>query len=94
MCLTIPSKLIEYVDDSRNFAVVEQGGKRRQVSTVMLRGDDAAEPGDYVLVHVAMAVSKVSAEEAADTLRFLEAIGGESGEEVDFDWAKALGEAS
>lgn len=88
MCVTIPAQLIEYIDDDRHFAWVEQTGARRRVNTSMLRGDDSAEPGDYVLVHVGMAVSKVSAQEAADTLRFMEMLDGGSGEEM--DWERLL----
>lgn len=80
MCVTIPAQLIEYIDEEHHFAWVEQTGVRRRISTSMLRGDDSAEPGDYVLVHSGMAVSKVSAEEAADTLRFIAMLDGASGE--------------
>lgn len=85
MCVTIPAQLIEYIDDDRHFAWVEQTGVRRRVNTSMLRGDDTAEPGDYVLVHVSMAISKVSAEEAADTLRFMSMLGGDSDDEFDIE---------
>jgi hydrogenase expression/formation protein HypC len=85
MCVTIPAQLVEYVDDGRHFAWVEQTGVRRKVNTSLLRGEDSAEPGDYVLVHVEMAISKVSAEEAADTLRFMELLGGGSDSEFEID---------
>lgn len=88
MCLTIPSKLLEYIDEDRNFAWIDQQGVRRKVNTAMLRGEDSAEPGDYVLVHVGMAVNKVSQQEAADTLEMLKAMDGEGGEEL--DWAALL----
>jgi hydrogenase expression/formation protein HypC len=88
MCLTIPSKLLEYIDEGRNFAWIDQAGVRRKVNTSMLRGEDSAEPGDYVLVHVGMAVNKVSAQDAEDTLALLRAMDGESGGE--YDWAAAL----
>lgn len=91
MCVTIPSKLLEYIDEDRNFAWIDQAGVRRKVQTSMLRGVDAAEPGDYVMVHVGMAVSKVSAEEAADTLKFMAALDGGNGDEVDIDWEALMG---
>jgi len=75
MCLAIPAKLVEYVDDERNYGKVELGGVRRQVNTSLLVGDDAAEPGDYVLVHVGFALSAISASEAEETLRILEEMG-------------------
>ena len=85
MCLTIPSKLLEYIDEDRNFAWIDQQGVRRKVNTAMLRGEDSAEPGDYVLVHVGMAVQKVSPQEAADTLEMLKAMDGQGGEELDWE---------
>ncbi len=75
MCLAIPAKLVEYVDAERNYGRVELGGVRRQVNTSLLVGEDAAEPGDYVLVHVGFALSAISEAEADETLRILEEMG-------------------
>ncbi len=75
MCLAIPAKLVEYVDEERNYGRVELGGVRRQVNTSLLVGEDAAEPGDYVLVHVGFALSAISEAEANETLRILEEMG-------------------
>ena len=43
MCLAIPAKLVEYVDDERQYGKVELGGVRRQVNTSLLVGEDTAE---------------------------------------------------
>ena len=75
MCLAIPARLVEYVDEERNYGKVELGGVRRQVNTSLLVGEDAAEPGDYVLVHVGFALSAISEAEAEETLRILEEMG-------------------
>jgi hydrogenase expression/formation protein HypC len=75
MCLAIPAKLVEYVGDDRTYGKVELGGVRRQVNTSLLVGEDAAEPGDYVLVHVGFALSAISEAEANETLRILEEMG-------------------
>ncbi len=75
MCLAIPAKLVEYVDADRNYGKVELGGVRRQVNTSLLVGEDTAEPGDYVLVHVGFALSAISEAEANETLRILEEMG-------------------
>jgi hydrogenase expression/formation protein HypC len=83
MCLAIPARLVEYVDAERNYGKVELGGVQRRVNTSLLVGEDATEPGDYVLVHVGFALSRVSAEEAADTLRILEEMGLAYTDEVD-----------
>ena len=83
MCLAIPARLVEYVDDERQYGTVELGGVRRRVSTTLLVGDDATEPGEYVLVHVGFALSRISEEEAAETLRILEQMGPVYDDEVD-----------
>ncbi len=82
MCLAIPAKLVEYVDADRNYGRVELGGVRRQVNTSLLVGEDAAEPGDYVLVHVGFALSAISEAEANETLRILESMGPAYGDEL------------
>ena len=71
MCLTIPAKLVEYVDAGRHFGMVEMGGNLRRVNTSLLLGADSAEPGDFVLVHIGRAVAKVREEEARETLEVL-----------------------
>jgi hydrogenase expression/formation protein HypC len=75
MCLAIPARLVEYADAERQFGKVELGGVIRRVNTSLLIGDDACEVGDFVLVHVGFALSRVSEEEAAETLRLLEEMG-------------------
>lgn len=71
MCLAIPARLVEYLDDDRQYGKVEIGGVLRRVNTGLLIGADTAEPGEFVLIHVGFAMSKVSEEEAEETLRLL-----------------------
>lgn len=75
MCLAIPARLVEYVDGDRQYGKVELGGVTRRINTSLLVGEDATEPGEYVLVHVGFALSRVSEQEAAETLRILEEMG-------------------
>jgi hydrogenase expression/formation protein HypC len=75
MCLAIPARLVAYVDDDRQYGKVELGGVTRRINTSLLVGEDATEPGEYVLVHVGFALSRVSEAEAAETLRILEEMG-------------------
>ena len=75
MCLAIPARLVEYLDEDRMFGKVELGGVQRRVNTLLLVGPDACEPGDYVLVHVGFAISKVDAIEAARAYAALEELG-------------------
>jgi len=74
MCLAIPGKIIEIVDAENHIAKVEVGGVRRNINTGML---DAAEVqlGNYVLIHVGFAMSRIDEHEAQETLRILEEIG-------------------
>lgn len=82
MCLAIPARLVEYVDDDRMYGKVELGGVNRRVNTSLLVGPDTTEPGEYVLVHVGFALSRVSEEEARETLRILEEMGPAYTDEV------------
>jgi hydrogenase expression/formation protein HypC len=83
MCLAIPARLVAYDDGERHYGKVELGGVVRRVNTSLLRGSDAAEPGEYVLVHVGFAMSRVSPEEAEETLALLRAMDALYDDEVD-----------
>ena len=72
MCLAIPGKIIEMVDVENNIAKVDVGGVRRNINTGML---DDTKIGDYVLIHVGFAMSKIDEHEAEETLRILKEIG-------------------
>ncbi len=74
MCLAIPGKIVEIVDVENSIAKVEVGGVKRNINIGML-GQDEVGIGDYVLIHVGFAMSKVDEAQAADTLRVLKEIG-------------------
>lgn len=74
MCLAIPGKIVEIVDEENQIAKVEVGGVRRNVNIGMLDKDDA-RIGNYVLIHVGFAMSKINEKEAEETLRLLEELG-------------------
>ncbi len=63
MCLALPVRVVELVggDD----AVVDLGGIRKQISLALV---DGVAVGDYVILHVGYALSKLDADEAAKTL--------------------------
>ncbi|ACM04920.1 HypC/HybG/HupF family hydrogenase formation chaperone [Thermomicrobium roseum] len=73
MCLAIPGQVIDLDTDSR-VALVNVLGVRRRIN-VELVWDDGLQAGDWVLIHVGFALSKVSEAEAAAQLRLLEALG-------------------
>ena len=69
MCLAIPGQVVEIVDELR-LARVEIAGVRRNVSVGLLDGE-GVQPGEWVLVHVGFAISKVDEAEAEATLALL-----------------------
>jgi hydrogenase expression/formation protein HypC len=73
MCLAIPGKVIDVFEaQGLRMARADFGGTIRKVCLEHL---PEAGLGDYVLVHVGFALSKVDPEEAARTYRFLEELG-------------------
>ena len=74
MCLAIPAKIIELAPGPETRAMVDVVGVRRYIDTGLLQ-DDPPRVGDWVLVHVGFAMSKVSEEEALDQIRMLNALG-------------------
>lgn len=72
MCLAIPGKIVEIVDPENQIAKVEVGGVRRNVNIGML---DDVKVGEYVLIHVGFAMSRIDEQEAQETLRLLEELG-------------------
>jgi hydrogenase expression/formation protein HypC len=78
MCLAIPGQVVELTDEFRRLAAVEVAGVRRVVNIGLLDGDEGGVgPGDWVLVHVGFAMSRIDEREAAATLELLRAMGGE-----------------
>ena len=73
MCLGIPGEVVELHErHGLRFARVRFGGITREVCLEYL---PEIAPGDFVLVHVGFAISRIDAEEAARTLRLLEELG-------------------
>jgi hydrogenase expression/formation protein HypC len=73
MCLAIPGRVVEMSLEQPALAKVDVGGVRRNVNVGLL--DDALAPGDWILIHVGFALSKIGEEEARDQLRMLRAMG-------------------
>ncbi|AYJ34228.1 HypC/HybG/HupF family hydrogenase formation chaperone [Corynebacterium xerosis] len=74
MCLGIPAQIVDIPDPSR--AKVAISGVERMIATDLLL-DEALAVGDWVLVHVGFALSKIDEEEAALTLTQIERLGGD-----------------
>ena len=75
MCLAIPGQVVELVDEERRLAKVDVAGVRRNVNIGLLDDDGGAGPGDWVLIHVGFAMSKVDEVEAQATLQLLQKMG-------------------
>lgn len=76
MCLGIPGQLVEWVDPVHHICKVDVSGVRRAVNVGLLaEGPDQVDIGDWVLIHVGFAMSKIDEQEAAETRAFLERLG-------------------
>src|SRR5437868_12891994 len=74
MCLAIPGKIIEIDDHKPASALVDVMGVRRRIEVGLLE-DDSLKIGDWVLIHVGFAMSKISEADALDQLRVLDTLG-------------------
>ena len=74
MCLGIPGEVVELMDDRPDLAKVDVSGVRRAINIGLLE-NEKLEPGDWVLIHVGFAMSRVDEEEALATRRQLERMG-------------------
>lgn len=77
MCLGIPGQIIELVDPALQLARVEVAGVKRLVNIACIVDDTHPFEtcvGEWVLIHVGFAISRLDAEEAAATLAILQAM--------------------
>jgi hydrogenase expression/formation protein HypC len=78
MCLGIPGQVVEITDRTRKLGMVDVSGVRREVNLACIVSDEhplADCIGDWVLVHVGFAMSRIDEQEAAETLKILEQLG-------------------
>jgi hydrogenase expression/formation protein HypC len=84
MCLAIPGQVIEVVDEDNRLAKVDVAGVQRNVNIGLLDEEGTGVgPGDYVLIHVGFAISKVDEEEAIATRKMLEGMGQDYEQELE-----------
>ena len=81
MCLGIPGEVIEILTDRPDLARVDVGGVKRHINIGLLEGEELAA-GDWVLIHVGFAMSKIDEKEANSALEFLAGIGQAYAEEL------------
>ena len=75
MCLAIPAQVLEMVDEANRLARVNVGGVRRNVNVLLLDDEGGVGVGDWVLIHVGFAISRVNEAEALATRGLLEEMG-------------------
>jgi hydrogenase expression/formation protein HypC len=83
MCLAIPGRITDVVDEANRLARVNVAGVQRTINIALLDGEAGGiRPGDWVLVHVGFALSRIDEAEAAATLRLLQEMGAEYEQEL------------
>ncbi|MBA3507948.1 MAG: HypC/HybG/HupF family hydrogenase formation chaperone [Betaproteobacteria bacterium] len=78
MCLGIPGQIVEVTDADKSLAVVSVGGVKRAVNIALIVDEDHPPRscvGEWVLVHVGFAMSRLDEAEAARTLALLREMG-------------------
>jgi hydrogenase expression/formation protein HypC len=84
LCLAIPGQLLDVVDEENRLAIVEVAGVRRTVNIGLLDGEDTEPaPGQWVLIHVGFALSRIDELQAHATLALLERMGAEYEQELE-----------
>jgi hydrogenase expression/formation protein HypC len=84
MCLAIPAQVVEFTDAANRLALVDVAGVQRKVNVGLLDGSDTpVDVGDWVLVHVGFAISRVDEAEAMATRALLEQMGAEYEQELE-----------
>ena len=82
MCVGIPARVVELEPSGPHTAIVDVDGARREVNTVMV-DDEPLAVDDWVLLHVGFAMSRIDADEAAETLAFMRELGSVYDEEFE-----------
>jgi hydrogenase expression/formation protein HypC len=83
ICLAIPGQIMEVVDEANRLAKVDVAGVQRNVNIGLLDSDgNAVGAGDWVLIHVGFAMSKVDEDEARATLGMLQRMGADYEQEL------------
>ena len=78
MCLGVPGKIVEITDESRKLALVDVAGVKREINVTCVVNEEHPLKsciGDWVLVHVGFAMSRIDEQEAAATLKVLTELG-------------------
>lgn len=84
MCVGIPARVVALHPSGPHTATVEVEGVQRAVNTIMVDSEgEVLSVGDWVLLHVGFAMSKIDEAEAEETLAFMRELGSVYDEEVE-----------
>ena len=89
MCLGIPGRLVEFVDSNDHLARADVSGVTRVINIGLLE-DEPLELGDWVLIHVGFAMSRIDEEEANLALASLKLMGQAYGDEMEDFWSSRI----
>ena len=81
MCLGIPGRVVEFVDSARQLARVDVSGVKRTINVGLVEPEGLAA-GDWVLIHVGFALSRIDEAEAKRTTEFLLTLDGAYDDEL------------
>jgi hydrogenase expression/formation protein HypC len=85
MCLGIPGQVVELLASHEHLASADVSGVSRTINIGLLEDEDV-RPGDWVLIHVGFAMSKIDEAEAARALASLQLMGQAYDEELEAFW--------
>jgi hydrogenase expression/formation protein HypC len=74
MCLAIPGEIVEFVEGNDQLVLVDVVGVKRKINIGLMEPGEVGI-GDWILIHVGFAMSKVDEKEAAEALAMLELMG-------------------
>jgi hydrogenase expression/formation protein HypC len=89
MCLGIPGQVVEFVDGNDQLARVDVSGVTRIINIGLLE-DEHLQAGDWVLIHVGFAMSKIDEKEAGQALASLQLMGQGYGDELNALWSSRI----
>jgi hydrogenase expression/formation protein HypC len=93
MCLGIPGQLVEMVETHEHLARADVSGVTRIINIGLLE-DEHLQPGDWVLIHVGFAMSKIDEEEANLALASLKLMGQAFDDELELFWSSKIADRS
>ncbi|MDQ6617067.1 MAG: HypC/HybG/HupF family hydrogenase formation chaperone [Actinomycetota bacterium] len=89
MCLGIPAQLVEFVGSHDHLARANVSGVTRVINIGLLE-DEHLQLGDWVLIHVGFAMTKIDEEEASLALASLQLMGQAYGDELEAFWSSKI----